>query len=224
MPEGTNRNARPSALILVGVALVIRLVIVQLPILIEGMGRLPKYIYVPVELALLFAALWLQRDVLSGFFFTRRHLGKWVILGFGLGAIWCVASGLLEGEWAAPFATSIAFFPVMILVSVLRSSLYEELLFRSLLLGYLVQRSGRPQMSNALQAMLFLLCHLRYFAAGDWFSVAFVGIDGLVWGWITLRTRSVIPVIIIHGMINAYSLIFVSPNELWSKLLTSWGV
>ncbi|MHB8718911.1 MAG: CPBP family intramembrane glutamic endopeptidase [Candidatus Dormibacteria bacterium] len=76
----------------------------------------------------------------------------------------------------------------------------QELQFRGLLMGSL-ERVATPAASNAAQAGLFGLAHIAVQYAGP--QPVFVPVTmalGLLLGWITQRTRSLWPAIIIHGV------------------------
>lgn len=72
----------------------------------------------------------------------------------------------------------------------------EELLFRSSLLGML-ERDARPWPRVFLVAFLFALLHLSIYRLLPTFVL------GVVFGWVTLRTRSVWPAVAMHITHNA---------------------
>jgi membrane protease YdiL (CAAX protease family) len=87
------------------------------------------------------------------------------------------------------------------LALVVIAPLFEELLFRGLLLNALHRSSGKIP-ALALSSVLFGLCHIRVMAALLPACVA-----GAVLGAIALRTRSTWPAIASHAAINAAPLI-----------------
>ena len=119
---------------LVAVALVIRLVVVQLGFVHPALGA-PKHVYVPVELLLLFWALYPERGRLADHFVARRGLARWLLWGLGLGVLWCAGDGIFSwatGEELGNLELAgVAFLPAAVVISLVRAALYEELLFRS---------------------------------------------------------------------------------------------
>lgn len=223
IPRMTDSRA-PVALL--SFALVVRLILCQLPVALGPAYRIPKALFVPLELLLLVCALCLERQRLADFFVTRDRAASHVLLGLCLGAVWCAADGLISHGFGQTFRTvqpsGVAILPLAIVVSILRSSLYEELLFRSLLMGYLVRRLQRPAAANGIQALAFLLAHLRYFDEQSWWIGLATLVNGLLWGWLTLRTKSVIPVVLIHGALNTWAVIFFPASQALPTLASSW--
>jgi len=71
----------------------------------------------------------------------------------------------------------------------------EEVLFRGTLMSLLLQR-GRAASALLWQAVAFALLHIYLFKLAPTFAL------GLVLGWLTLRTRSIWPAIMVHALHN----------------------
>lgn len=94
----------------------------------------------------------------------------------------------------------------------------EELLFRGVLLGWLLSRlsNGRPTPTAArlaviISAIAFGAGHASnvLFGAGGFVLVQVVAATGLglVFGWVRVETRSIMAPILLHGAVNAVSLL-----------------
>ncbi|WP_366949926.1 CPBP family intramembrane glutamic endopeptidase [uncultured Chloroflexus sp.] len=87
----------------------------------------------------------------------------------------------------------------------------EELFFRGLIGSWLGRRT-RLWIANAIQAAIFTLPHLLLLTIEPrlWpiaFSLPFV--SGLMMGWIRLKSESIVPGWIMHGLVNTFSIITV---------------
>jgi membrane protease YdiL (CAAX protease family) len=85
----------------------------------------------------------------------------------------------------------------LILVAAL-PAIFEELTFRGILLG---AYKDRPKAGIFISAFLFALMHMNI----QQFFYAFIG--GVVMGYTVVKSRSIIPSMIIHFCINAFSVI-----------------
>ncbi|WP_367280875.1 lysostaphin resistance A-like protein [uncultured Chloroflexus sp.] len=91
------------------------------------------------------------------------------------------------------------------------TGLGEELFFRGLIGSWLGRRT-RLWIANAIQAAIFTLPHLLLLTIEPrlWpiaFSLPFV--SGLMMGWIRLKSESIVPGWIMHGLVNTFSIITV---------------
>jgi membrane protease YdiL (CAAX protease family) len=77
----------------------------------------------------------------------------------------------------------------------------EELVFRGVVYGRLVPRLG-PAVTIILTAVLFGIIHSRY----DWSTIAFVCIDGLLFGYARYKTGSTYTAMTMHAMGNLVSI------------------
>ncbi len=146
----------------------------------------------------------------ASLFFTGRVLGfSWRELGLNLrllplqifigvgGAFFGVVEYLILRP--EPLITSLdwrlAWGPALILL--FSTGLLEEMLFRGLL-----QRTAQISMGGwgvVYVGVLFAILHIGYRSLLDIF---FVLVVGLLFGWIVLRTRSLLGVTLAHGMTN----------------------
>jgi uncharacterized protein len=91
------------------------------------------------------------------------------------------------------------------------TGLGEELFFRGLVAGWFGRRT-KLWVANVVQAAIFTLPHLLLLTVelSLWpiaFAVPFVG--GLMLGWLRLRSGSIVPGWIVHGLGNVFSAIAV---------------
>jgi len=87
---------------------------------------------------------------------------------------------------------------VLMLASVFLASIFEEMLFRGLLLQAL-ERRGDPSQAIMLSAVVFAMIHPPL-----WFIQ--IVVLGSLLGLISFRTRSILPCIVLHSCFNATSL------------------
>lgn len=133
-----------------------------------------------------------------------RSMGwrAWLATGIGLslffGLSLLLPATLLGRNGLAPIALA-RDLPLQVPACALQA-FTQELQFRGLLMG-LLERVATPAVSNAVQAALFGLAHIAVQYAGP--QPVFVPVTmalGLLLGWITQRTRSLWPAIIIHAV------------------------
>ena len=161
-----------------------------------------------------------------------------VLSGAGIQLFFSYILGLLlslsseaADEYDQVMAPLLSMTPEMILHVCVRAPLFEELLFRGIGLGFFCllcfflitllkekesafleehMRAGRflPRYgyaaANVLQALLFGIYHGNIYQGGYAFII------GLIFGWICLRARSVVPGIAAHSSVNLCGLIMES--------------
>jgi membrane protease YdiL (CAAX protease family) len=217
------QKPRKCALVLGIIALLLRIILPQLSIICIDF-KLPKVVFVTIELLLLFGVLYLERHRLKNFFICKIHV--WRAIGFGilLSFPFCAFDGLFSwigGEQYNEITWSVLLiFPFLIPLAVLRAALYEELLFRSIVLRYLLDYCENQYVANAIQSSLFLLAHIRYFTAEEWWTAAIIWINGFLWGLVVIRWKNVIVTTVVHSMINTYGFLFLSTSRLETILPT----
>lgn len=209
---------RPLPLLLTAIALLIRLVIIQI-------WKIPQIIYIPIELAFLAAALYFERDRLPLFFVRTERMRADIALGIVLGILNAVyeatAYRITHGEFLPYRIDTLLIVPVGILVAGWRAGLYEELLFRSLTMGYLKIWSRSQMIAIAGQGLLFWIAHVRYFSPEGNYGVPTL-IFGTLLGALTYYRGSVIPAMIIHAIANSYGGSTLPPGDYLMKALMSW--
>jgi membrane protease YdiL (CAAX protease family) len=204
--------------------MVVRLVALQLHLLWGSGWEIPRFAYVPVELALLACALLRERGRLDVFFVSRERIGRSLAWGLALGALLCGVEWAIEPAAGPLRWPAVVAYPLGLVNAILAAALYEELLFRSLALGYLCQWLRRPQVANIAQALLFAAAHLRYLEGPRWSNLASTLVGGLILGWITLGFKSVVPAVVSHAMINSYGMLFSPLGAAWHRVKRSWGL
>ncbi|MBK7456535.1 MAG: CPBP family intramembrane metalloprotease [Anaerolineales bacterium] len=88
----------------------------------------------------------------------------------------------------------------------------EEPLFRGFLWGYLRQLKWKDGWIMIFQALLFTCAHVYFAGRYPLMFWVYIPATAILFGWLTLRSRSITPAILAHGMINGsvYVLIMVS--------------
>lgn len=133
------------------------------------------------------------------------------IIGIGLG-LGAVAAGMHPGlMWeSAPLPSVTAAIAFQSLIN----GVPEELAYRGVIFSRLMPWLGRPGNSLAISSMLFGLSHVpMYLAGGDSLglslAIALFGVgEGLLFGYLFYRTRSMWPGAIWHTSITGVGLIF----------------
>jgi membrane protease YdiL (CAAX protease family) len=185
---------------------------------------IPKYAIVPLELGLLAGFFYENRERLEDFFITRKGFLGDAFLGLLIGAALACLEALYDdrlGESHSLFRASLLYLPLALVIVGWASSLYEELLFRSALMGTAKKHVG-PLAALILQSIVFFFAHARYFAAGRWHSAIATGLIGLALGAVTLKRKSLTPAWIAHAVLNTYGIVYFPTGEVLSRILSSW--
>ncbi len=148
--------------------------------------------------------IYVQRRSLRAFFIKRqglaRSLALGALLGLGSGSVFAVTAlfrtevvtGGIERQ-ASTWA---------ILIHVVETAIFEELLFRSFLLGYLKRHELPYWRANVIQGFLFVLAHGSYWISGDWVGLACVGIFGLLSGRLIWKQENIAGAVLAHSLAN----------------------
>ncbi|HWI62847.1 MAG TPA: CPBP family intramembrane glutamic endopeptidase [Symbiobacteriaceae bacterium] len=138
----------------------------------------------------------------------RSHTVIWIGVGVG------IALGLFNAlclQWRAGAALrpalDLSILPGQILIQTTRAAAFEEPLFRAFLWGYLKLAGWKDRPIWLLQAALFWLGHLYYFAGNPISFWVVVPTGGLVIGWVAWRTRSMGASMLTHGLGNAIGIL-----------------
>jgi membrane protease YdiL (CAAX protease family) len=146
--------------------------------------------------------------------------GRTIALAFLCGAaLWLLSAGVIETQaavWPLPEAVAEAFRALhaqlrptgalavlgSILALAVAPACGEELTFRGALLGALSKVTG-PRGAVVVSAVLFGLIHIQ----PGGYRVPFAILLGLALGTLRLRTGSVVPGMIAHGVLNATTIL-----------------
>ncbi|HYJ28976.1 MAG TPA: CPBP family intramembrane glutamic endopeptidase [Allosphingosinicella sp.] len=109
-----------------------------------------------------------------------------------------VSEGGAAGSWRGRY--SAADLAVRIVAVALVYPIAEEFFFRGVFLGVVRRRLGNVA-GVVLPAIMFGLIHVQY----DWRGMAFVALDGLIFGVCRVRTGSVYVPMLLHILGNSYA-------------------
>jgi membrane protease YdiL (CAAX protease family) len=114
-------------------------------------------------------------------------------------------------EWLDALAELVQFTSVVdgtlvALAAVIVAPIAEEMLFRGLVQRTL-EKYRDPAMALVLTSVLFALVHFN-----PWTSIQ-ITLLGLVLGYITWKSGSILPAIILHGLNNLFSLVLMNIDE-----------
>ncbi len=84
------------------------------------------------------------------------------------------------------------------LLDFLSHGLWEEVLFRGVVLSLCLRRAKKPIHGVLLAAGCFAVLHLN-----TYHLVRLLGM-GVLWGWLTLKSRSLLPAVLSHGLYNIF--------------------
>jgi hypothetical protein len=122
--------------------------------------------------------------------------------------------------WIAFLPVSISYFPLPVVISdllffVLVNAATEEIHFRGLLYTGIQAQISRPIVAAVISSLLFGLLHL---SLGEPLWIPLFIADGLAWCGIRIRTGSVYPAILSHGLQNLlFTRFLVVPQDLSAK-------
>ncbi|HSG91369.1 MAG TPA: CPBP family intramembrane glutamic endopeptidase [Pseudomonadales bacterium] len=91
----------------------------------------------------------------------------------------------------------------LFLALVVAAPLFEEVFFRGLVLGGLVSSGLSARAAAVASALAWSTLHLQY----DLYGVATIFAMGLLLAWARLRTRSLLPCLLMHGLANLYAFV-----------------
>jgi membrane protease YdiL (CAAX protease family) len=140
----------------------------------------------------------------------------WLSIGLIFGMVFSLAQNLTVILPALSFLNQRLTNPALLQSSALMllyhlgfAPVSEEPLFRGFLWGYLRQRKWRETSICLFQSGLFTLAHVYRASQDPLLFWVFIPLSGLLFGWLTWRSRSIAPAILAHGLINgsAYLLI-----------------
>lgn len=121
-----------------------------------------------------------------------------------------VATGRpVANEWVDAVYRSAPSLPLFVVAVVVAAPIYEELVFRGLLLpGLACSRLG-PRWAVLATSVLFALLHMQY----DWFDVLSVLALGVLLGMARVAGASTGLTILLHALVNAIALV-----EVWVRI------
>jgi len=97
----------------------------------------------------------------------------------------------------------LGYLPIFLLYAT-TNAFIEETFFRGIALHFLNERS-KFWIANTIQATFFALIHLiNPMTSNPWLFVALTFFLGLLWGYITKKTRSLIPAIALHVVADIF--------------------
>jgi membrane protease YdiL (CAAX protease family) len=144
------------------------------------------------------------------------HLG-WGAVAFGVGGtalfflVFLLIPATLLGREGLPLVAVLRDAPWLVPANMLQGAA-QELQFRGLLLGSL-ERLTTPLVANVCQSVVFGLAHLAIVYQGP--IAPFVPLTmllGFVLGWVTKRTNSIWPAIVVHGVADVVVTLAVLPG------------
>lgn len=135
---------------------------------------------------------------------------KMLLIGVGGWGVFFVGGSLI-GQWLdddpmAMFVPLIAKNPILWTLAIaILAPIYEELLFRGVVLGVLLQSSMRPMLASLTTSTLFAMAHWQY----DWLGMGLVFGLSMIFCWARMATHSLILPIILHCLNNALAVLLI---------------
>jgi membrane protease YdiL (CAAX protease family) len=167
------------------------------------------FIWIPVNI-LLVIVIWgvlSQKRNLRTYFFSKENyipsiiIGSCLGLGLGLLFYYSVDDALYMG--------SLANKPLNVLViSLVQTSISEEMLYRGMLLGCLRRYDFSDFKSNSIQSILFILIHIpRFILTHNLGGLLIVSIFSFFAGFITLKYKTLFGPCVMHIITNMFSIV-----------------
>lgn len=170
------------------------------------------WIIINVGFVFVVSFLLFERDNLGDFYLTQKGLLPSLLDGLLVSLVLIVPSVALLVYWRTG---QVSWFPreqvSTYLVQYFQVALFEELVFRSLFLGYLRRFLFSPFWAIVIQAVFFWSMHL---GEGDYLQLGFVAFFGLLAGYMTSRRGSVAGAILAHLVANFALWLFVGGKNL----------
>ena len=149
---------------------------------------------------------------LTGYYYKRKGSNPEIFplkpIGFipsivSIGALFCIVYITdattyffpMSEDWKEHFKNFLIPRPFFIITACLLAPVFEELIFRGIILYGLMQRY-KPGMAIFISSVLFGAVHMNIWQ----FTGA--GADGLLYGWMYVRTRSILPCMMLHAVKN----------------------
>jgi membrane protease YdiL (CAAX protease family) len=86
------------------------------------------------------------------------------------------------------------------------SGLGQEIIFRGLILFSFYRWKGE-RVALLVSSVLFMVVHILEYQ--NVFSLLFIGVEGLYWGWVALKTKNIVGIVISHALFNfLFSFVF----------------
>lgn len=148
-----------------------------------------------------------------------RMVAAGVALAPGLYAVIITVLNFLPTEWLAAYNEASSHLdstgPLAFLSTVIAAPIVEEVIFRGLIQSRL-NRAMPGWLAVVISALVFGLCH------GQAIWVAYASVIGLLFGWITLRAKSILPSMAVHVVFNAighFSVYFDEGSPDWAFIV-----
>jgi hypothetical protein len=168
-------------------------------------------------IAIAFAlGIWWKRSKLPGI--TSIGL-RWLFIGIAAGLLTSVALSFfmslqipgieLSGDLSAKDVRSmLSTIPAAFLHQIAYAAISEEPLFRGFLWGWLKKLNWHEAWIWLFQAGLFMIGHIYYITRAPILFWIVVPVDGLIFGFLAWRSRTIASSMAAHGMTNATARMF----------------
>lgn len=155
------------------------------------------------------SAVPLVRRVVAGFAGGLALFGVVGVVGLGIEGIYRLTGHSLPTQGVVDTARAadgaVALLPAA--AAILLAPFAEEVLYRGALLGTLA-RTAPPATALVLQAAIFGLVHVIGHPPSLPLAIP-LALVGWVCGWVALRTRSLVPAILVHATFNGIQFAFI---------------
>jgi len=118
-------------------------------------------------------------------------------------------NGILEGAIHINNILKMSFifkFSISAIVESVYPGIYEEVLYRGFLISGLKGLGLSDETSNIVQAILFGISHVMSWGTASWVFLLFTASQammGYIFGKVYFKTKSLLPCILLHGLIDA---------------------
>ena len=137
-----------------------------------------------------------------GFYLPTRFL-KHILLGIVLGCI--SLTGMLLGSFfTGKYVVDLSRITASHLIFSLTPAIWEEILFRGVIMILLIQYSGNLKKAFWWQILIFALCHIKGFELIDLVELFSIALIGYTLTLIAVKSRTLIAGIIYHYLHDAF--------------------
>src|SRR5262249_3035386 len=178
-----------------------------------------------VVIGLALFAAWRSRQPAPDYLGLVMPRGRaWELLGIAaltwmMPILWFAVIAPQFGHMARPTPLGDGFAPWQVVLIRLEASVltpaWEEIVFRGLLYRGIERSRLGTVGAVVVTAIAFALCHFR----PSWFDVLYLTCNGIGFALLRARSGSVLPSMVVHGLVNAMPRSFVSA-DFWASL---WG-
>jgi membrane protease YdiL (CAAX protease family) len=131
------------------------------------------------------------------------HIFIGLVFGVILSFFLKVIPGYVAGLGITISESSLINFFTSIIIDLQHSAIFEELLFRGFLVGYLTKNGISEKKILFIQSFLFWIAHVSIISQGFGFFIA-LPLGSIVLGYLAQKHKSILPSLLAHILYNSF--------------------